>query len=218
MDTGAYIDQAVKSVKGVTEDERIASVLEAYRVQGFDSAITPEYIKYKDIIEPIMKEHGLDPSVYGMVPWQESGFNPNVCVPAAVDGKNETVKGMWQLTETTAREMGLKITSTGGNAKGEGLDSDLAVDERYDVEKSTRAAAKYLSRIKRDLGEHSNNDALVLCSYHTGPTAVKKMIKDLGSDYWSWEISDRNIKAYGFGSRSFDYVPRILAAAELAKS
>ncbi|MBU1992867.1 transglycosylase SLT domain-containing protein [Patescibacteria group bacterium] len=85
--------------------------------------------------------------------------------------------GVWQFMPITARAMGLKA---GGYT-----------DERTDVKKSTRAAAKYIDRIYYRLIKNSPilevmrkfgvsaEDFIVPCimnSYHSGPTNVYKMI------------------------------------------
>lgn len=74
------------------------------------------------IVEPILEEYGVpDDFKYLMV--VESGMDPNARSPAGA-------LGLWQFMKETAREYGLKV--------------ERKIDERLDVEKSTRAACRYL--------------------------------------------------------------------------
>jgi len=51
-------------------------------------------------------------------------------------------KGFWQFRKPAAKEMGLEVNDE--------------VDERYHVEKATRAAAKYLTRLRKRFGTWTN--------------------------------------------------------------
>ncbi|MCO6496917.1 MAG: lytic transglycosylase domain-containing protein [Chitinophagaceae bacterium] len=76
-------------------------------------------------------------------------------------------RGPWQFMPSTARNYGLRV--------GQG------VDERTDYEKSTRAAAKYLLNLYKDL----NDWLLVIAAYNGGPGRVTAAIKKSGStDFW----------------------------------
>ena len=73
------------------------------------------------VIEPILKEEGV-PDDFKYLAVIESGLS-QVVSPAGASG-------FWQFMKKTAPEYGLEVSSS--------------VDERYDVEKSTRAACAYL--------------------------------------------------------------------------
>ena len=73
------------------------------------------------VIEPILKEEGV-PEDFKYLCVIESGMS-QVVSPAGASG-------FWQFMKKTAPEYGLEVSST--------------VDERYHVEKSTRAACMYL--------------------------------------------------------------------------
>ena len=73
------------------------------------------------LIEPILAENNI-PDDFKYLALIESGFE-NVTSPRGA-------KGFWQFMEKTAREYGLEVND--------------AIDERYNVEKSTKAACKYL--------------------------------------------------------------------------
>ena len=216
MDMGVPYDKAVKDVKGRLGNERIENIKQFFIDQGLKERIRQEFNRYGDTIKRIFAEFNLSPDLYGFIPWRESQFNPHICTTARVNGRNETVKGLWQFVESTGSEMGLKVSST-PCAQGMGESSDIQNDERFDVAKSTRAAASYLSKIIEKLGSYGDRPELVLASFHNGPDAVAGMIKEFGPDYWKWEPSETNQRLYGFGVRSYDYPAYVLAAAEVAK-
>ena len=76
-------------------------------------------------------------------------------------------KGMWQFMPETARLYGLRVN-------GE-------VDDRTDVEKSTRAAARYL----QDLYDELHDWLLVIAAYDGGTAAIHYAIRKAGSrNFW----------------------------------
>lgn len=75
--------------------------------------------------------------------------------------------GTWQFMATTARELGLKVTSR--------------YDERKNFYKSTAAAARYL----KDLYSVYGDWLLVIAAYNAGPVKVDYAIKRSGSrNFW----------------------------------
>lgn len=216
MDRGVPHNQAFKDVKGKLGNERIENIKQFFIDQGLKERIGQGFNRYRETIKRVFAEFNLSSDLYGFIPWRESQFNPHICTTATVNGRNETVKGLWQFVESTGSEMGLKVSST-PCAQGMGESSDLQNDERFDVSRSTRAAAGYLSKIIEKLGSYGDRPELVLASFHNGPDAVAGMIKEFGPDYWKWELSERNQRLYGFGVKSYDYVPYVMAAAAVAK-
>jgi len=76
-------------------------------------------------------------------------------------------KGTWQLMRGTAHELGLKV--------------NRQTDERKDLAKSTKAAAKYL----RDLHHEFGDWLLVLAAYNGGPLPVHRAIHKAHSrNFW----------------------------------
>lgn len=135
--------------------------------------------KYFPIIEPILEEEGV-PNDFKFLAVIESDLL-NVTSPAGA-------KGMWQMLKAAARENGLEVNEN--------------VDERYNLEKATRAACKYLKSSKKRLGSWS----LAAGAYHAGNHGIDKRMKEqLVTSYWdvlAGEMTER-------------YVPRILAAKEI---
>lgn len=102
--------------------------------------------RYFPVIAPILKEQGIPADMIYLAAI-ESTLNPRAVSPAKA-------AGMWQFMPSTAKEYGLEV----GND----------VDERYDVEKSTRAACKYL---KNAYAKYGNWES-VAASYNGGMARV----------------------------------------------
>ena len=98
------------------------------------------------IVEPILKECGVpDDLKYLMV--IESNLDPGIVSRAGA-------AGLWQFMPATGREYGLEVNDN--------------IDERYHIEKSTRAACAYLKKQYRQFGDWMT----VAASYNGGPGGV----------------------------------------------
>lgn len=99
-----------------------------------------------------------------------------------------SAKGFWQFMKPAATEMGLIINDE--------------IDERYHLEKSTRAACKYLLQLKKRFSTWSN----VAGAYNMGPTAfANALTKQKESSYFDLSISEETSR----------YVFRIIAIKEI---
>ncbi len=107
--------------------------------------------RYFDGIEKTLNENGV-PSDFKYLPLIESNFRNDVSPAGAV--------GFWQFVEGTARVYNLEVN-------GE-------VDERYNIEKSTAAACKYLKNSKEQLGSWT----LAAASYNLGLPAMNQRVRD----------------------------------------
>ncbi len=103
------------------------------------------------VIEPILARHGV-PDDFKYLAVAESNLR-NVVSPAEATG-------VWQILATTAREHGLTVTAE--------------IDERYDVERSTEAACKYLLAAHKRYG----NWTLAAASYNMGMSGVDRRLKE----------------------------------------
>jgi membrane-bound lytic murein transglycosylase D len=103
-------------------------------------------------MEEMLEEEGV-PRTLSMLPFVESGFNQNA-------RSHVGAIGIWQFMPKTAMR---------------DLRVDSAIDERYDPLKSTRAAAKFLMRNEKYLG----NWGLAIMAYHHGPGLVMSAVKRL---------------------------------------
>ena len=106
--------------------------------------------KYFPIIEPILAEYGI-PDDFKYLAVIESGLT-NAKSPAGA-------RGVWQIMKTTGRENGLEVNAN--------------VDERYNLEKATRVACKYLQKAKDRLGSWT----LAAAAYNAGNAGVSKRLK-----------------------------------------
>jgi hypothetical protein len=131
------------------------------------------------VIEPILKEQGI-PDDFKYLALIESGFINATSPSGAV--------GFWQFLPETATQYGLEVNDE--------------VDERYHVEKSTRAACAYFKDAYARFGTWS----LVAASYNMGMGGVQKQADRQGSkDYYQLLLNEETAR----------YVFRILAIKEL---
>ena len=135
--------------------------------------------KFFPIIEPVLEEEGI-PEDFKYLAVIESGLTQAVSPAKAV--------GFWQILEGTGKEYGLEINSN--------------VDERYNIEKSTRVAADYLKKAKARFGSWT----LAAASYNAGQYGVDKQLdRQKVDDYYELLL----------GEETGRYVFRILALKEI---
>lgn len=125
--------------------------------------------RYFPMIEPILKANGIPEDLkYLMV--IESNLDPKALSSAGA-------AGLWQFTKTTAKEYGLEIRE--------------GVDERYNIEKETIAACKYLKKAYAKYGDWMT----VAASYNAGQGGISKRLEeqkqDSALDLWLVEETAR---------------------------
>lgn len=135
--------------------------------------------RYFPTIERILAEEGV-PDDFKYLAVAESNLR-NVVSSA-------NAKGFWQFRKLAAKDMKLEVNDQ--------------VDERYHVEKATRAACRYLKSLKRQFGTWTNASA----AYNMGPGNFSKNLKSQG------ETSYYNLNV---GSESARYVFRLIAIKEI---
>jgi hypothetical protein len=125
--------------------------------------------RYFPVIEPILKAHNI-PDDFKYLAVIESNLDPTAVSPARA-------RGMWQFMESTAKGYHLAITPT--------------VDERYNVQRSTEAACKYLKEAYDKYGDW----LLVAASYNAGmgriSTEYNKQKSPSALDLWLVEETSR---------------------------
>jgi membrane-bound lytic murein transglycosylase D len=115
---------------------------------------------YFRLIESILKRYQL-PSSLKYLAVIESDLKANAISSAGAVGP-------WQLMPGTARDLGLTVSPT--------------IDERTDLNKSTHAAAAYLTELYKKLGDW----LLVVAAYNGGPARVDNVItKKKSRDFWN---------------------------------
>lgn len=135
---------------------------------------------YLPTIERILRAYGL-PSELKYLPIIESALVPEALSPMAA-------AGIWQFIPSTARLYGLQVSRQ--------------LDERYDLEKSTHAAARYLRNAYQIFGDW----LLVIAAYNCGQGRVLRAIKLAGGRKDYWEI------APFLPAETRGYVPAFVAA------
>lgn len=110
------------------------------------------------VVERILRELGM-PQDLKHVPVAESGLSFRAASPAQA-------VGYWQFVEGTAKRYGLVVNPY--------------VDERRDLEKSTRAACAYLRDLYREFGSW----AMALGAYNWGEARMRHAVKEQGTSYY----------------------------------
>ncbi len=135
--------------------------------------------RYFPVVERILKEQGI-PEDFKYLMVAESAFQ-NATSPVGA-------KGFWQFMKSAAKEMGLEVNKE--------------IDERYNLEKATLAAAKYL----RQNFDRFGSWTLAAASYNIGPTRLKsEMKKQEESSFFDLNLN----------SETSRYLFRILAFKEI---
>ncbi|MCX6616871.1 MAG: lytic transglycosylase domain-containing protein [Acidobacteria bacterium] len=169
------------------EAPRSQSVAESLGVISASSASlrfdTPWPTPMQARIAQILAQEGLPADLLGVAK-VESNFNPLALSP-------RSARGVWQLIPETARRFGLRV--------------DGGVDERVDVERSTRAAARYLKELYTMFGDWK----LALAGYNAGEKRVQSAQARTGS-------RDFARLASLLPRETRYYVPSVLAASGAA--
>ena len=154
--------------------------------------------RYFSVVEPILRQYGV-PSDLKYLMAIESNLNPKAYSSAGA-------AGLWQFTKTTGKEYGLII--------------DAEVDERYNIEKETAAACRYLLGAYEKYGDWMTTAA----SYNAGQAGISRKLADQKQssalNLWLVEETSRymfrilaakmlfeNPAAFGFRLETFEKYP-----------
>lgn len=182
-----YIDRLQKiqtdTTMEMTFNPIVRSFIKMYveRRKGLVEAMLGRSLYYNDIFEEALLRNGVPLELRNLA-IIESALTPTAVSKAGA-------AGLWQFMPSTAKGMGLEITSL--------------VDERYDPYKSSDAAAKLLKQLYNTYGDWS----LAIAAYNCGPGNVNKALKRAGGGQKNfWEI-------YRYlPSETRDYLPAFIAA------
>jgi len=135
--------------------------------------------RYFPILEPLLAKYNL-PDDFKFLALAESGFTDETSSAGAA--------GIWHFMRTTGKEYGLEINEN--------------VDERYNIEKSTKVAAEYLIKAKEKLGSWT----LAAASYNAGNQGVYRRLEAQEvSNYYDVKLPNETER----------YIFRILALKEI---
>lgn len=127
--------------------------------------------RYFPLIEPILKRNNI-PTDFIYLAAIESFLNPRAVSPAKA-------AGLWQLLPATAKEAGLEVNDY--------------VDERFNIEKSTEAACRYLKSAYAKYGSWTT----VAASYNAGMGRISneltKQQHESSFDLWLNEETSRYV-------------------------
>ncbi len=133
--------------------------------------------RYIDYIKKVFKSHGV-PERLIYLPHVESSFNYRAYSKVGA-------AGIWQFMRTTARKFGLKV--------------GYVVDERRDILKATRAAAKLLKANYSML----KSWPLALTAYNHGPARIARAARELKTIAIDQIIDHYDGRRFGFASKNF---------------
>jgi len=140
--------------------------------------------RYEKIIKQILSEEGVPEDIFYLA-MIESGFQPRARSYARA-------VGIWQFISSTGRYYGLR--------------HNWWFDERRDVFKATRAAAKHLKHLYQEFGDWY----LAMAGYNCNPKKVKyNMRRYRTNDFWKLRRLPRQTK---------NYIPTFLAATIIARN
>ena len=138
----------------------------------------------RPVLTPILNEEGIPKEVAALVLVESAGQ------PTALSPKG--ARGIWQLMPDTARRYGLTV--------------DARQDERLDVAKGTRAAARYLRALHQQFG----NWSLAFAAYNAGEQLVRNAVIKSGAKDFA-RLSNEGL----LPAETREYVPAVLAASTL---
>jgi membrane-bound lytic murein transglycosylase D len=171
-----------------TSHPKVEGFVERYQTKWrttLDDALARGSLYMPDV-RTILETEGV-PSELAYLPVVESRFRLDAVSHAGAAGP-------WQFMRRTARRYGLRV--------------DRYVDERHDLEKSTRAAAHYL----RDLHDMFDDWLLTLAAYNAGEGTIARL-QERRQLHNFWDMSED-----GHLSReTSDFIPRFLAVLEIVK-
>ncbi len=160
---------------------------------------------YTPVIIKAMKENNLPPHFLYLA-LRESDFDPKAVGKYTRYGY---AKGIWQFIPETAQHYGLKI----GPLYQQGVYDPF--DERFQFEKATMAAARYIRDINNTEAQASG--LLAMASYNWGENNVREIIRRMPEN-----PRDRNfwrlLKIAKVPKETYDYVFSIFSAAVICEN
>jgi pSer/pThr/pTyr-binding forkhead associated (FHA) protein/soluble lytic murein transglycosylase-like protein len=155
-------------------------------------------MKYWPMIQREFAALGL-PEEMAYVAWAETQFDPKARNPSGA-------AGMWQLMPAVAENFNLRV--------------DKTLDERFDPDKETKAAARYLANLLAEYG--SDSFMLAMASYNRGEAGVRRVLHQLAQEPGGFRKEKRDFwhlyRLKKLPEETREYVPRVLAAAIVSRN
>lgn len=146
---------------------------------GFTKTILSRRGLFRPMIQKHIKQLRLPKGLF-LVAGIESSFTPRLV-------SSTGAMGMWQFVKRTGKEMGLKRTPW--------------VDERRNIEKSTRAALLYLKKLHQMFGKWE----VAIAAYNCGPGCLKRVLRRCkGRSLWTIRLW----RGCGLSREAAEYVAR----------
>ena len=154
--------------RGYYSDEQ---VFDRFDLKKFHQRIKTRLPTYQPIIKEAATMHGFDWRLIAAVTYQESHFNPRA-------KSHRGVRGLMQLTQATAKEMG--------------------VTNRLDPYQSIMGGVKYLKGLYRryDKAEDPDRTFIALAGYNVGPRHIlsaQKIARERGLDPNKWPSLEQTL-------------------------
>jgi len=161
------------------------------------------YGTYRDHVLNVLRDSKLSEDIL-YLPFVESAYNPRAYSWAGA-------AGLWQIMPRTARKLGLQLNAT--------------VDERFDPEAATWAAARYLRDSTDELTEAARRknpavtaeqiNPFVITSYNYGVSGMRRAIESVGPDYV--KVLEK-YRSRGFRVAVKNFYASFLAARHVARN
>ena len=148
--------------------------------RGLMTILVKRYLKYAGLINTEIQKMALPPDLIYLV-ITESYLNPRAVSQAQA-------AGLWQFMKETGKKEGLSINDH--------------VDERYNIQRSTRAALTHLKRLYGEFGDWF----IAMAAYNAGPGRLKEAIENQGTrDFFDLYLPEETER----------YIIRIMAIKEI---
>ncbi|RQV99984.1 MAG: FHA domain-containing protein [Calditrichaeota bacterium] len=193
-------DEFLNEVYGYIERWKTTSRLENALLRAISN-------DYPELISEIMLEYDLSPLFFYLA-LQESDFIVQTIGPRTRFG---IAKGIWQFIPATAARYGLNTGPLVGIRRYDPR------DERFDVLRASRAAARYIRDIYESEAQASG--LLVVASYNWGERKVRELIRQMPHNPQErnfWEL----LKLYKaeIPAETYNYVFYIISAAVIGEN
>jgi membrane-bound lytic murein transglycosylase D len=170
----------------------------------FPAAVAKAKQKYAPVVVQEFTKNHLPP-YFLYLALQESGFNERAIGPGTRYGY---AKGMWQFIAPTAHDFGLR---TGPLFEQDAYDP---ADERFDWQKETAAAARYIRFLNARVTQDSS--LLAMACYNWGENKVRSLVDSMPENARQrnfWGV----LRAKGVPAETYDYVLSIFSMSVICE-